>query len=89
MIIYLSNALSLDGQSQLRTMAYTVFPHAKAKGRKNEYNEKGRFPGVKTDLGSYILKKIFSIFAFRCMVKQPLIWSETTLIIAIDFSGLV
>ena len=70
-------------------MAYTVFPYAKAKGRKNEGNEKGRFPGVKTDLDSYILKKIFSIFAFRCMVKCPLIGAEIALPIAIKFSGLV
>ena len=66
-------------------MASTVFPHAKAKGRKNEGNEKGRFPGVKTDLDSYILKIIFSIFAFRYMVKLPLI----ALAIAIKYSGLV
>ena len=33
------------------------FPHAKAKGRKNKGNEKGRFLSVKTDLDSYILKK--------------------------------
>ena len=70
-------------------MAHTVFPQAKAKGRKNEGNEKGRFPGVKTDLESYILKKIFSIFAFRCMVKWPLIGAEISPVIAIKFSGLV
>ena len=38
---------------------HTVFPHAKAKGRKNEGNEKGRFPGVKTDLDSYYSKENF------------------------------
>ena len=70
-------------------MAYTVFPHAKAKGRKNEGNEKGRFPGVKTDLDSYIQKKIFSIFAFRCMVKWPSIGTKIRPVKSIKFSGLV
>ena len=33
--------------------------------------------------------RIFSIFVFRCMVKQPLIGGENSLCIAIKFSGLV
>ncbi len=70
-------------------MAYIVFPQAKAKGCKNEGNEKARFPGVKTDLDSYILKRIFSIFAFHCMVKWPLIGAEIAPAIVIKFSGLV
>jgi hypothetical protein len=40
-------------------MAYTVFPHAKAKGRKNEGNEKGRFPSEEADL-EVIFSKSFS-----------------------------
>ena len=33
--------------------------------------------------------RIFSIFAFRCMVKLPLIGAEIAPAIAIKFSGLV
>ena len=33
--------------------------------------------------------RIFSIFAFRCMVKWPLIGTEIAPVIAIKFSGLV
>ena len=33
--------------------------------------------------------RIFSIFAFRCMVKLPLIGTEIAPVIAIKFSGLV
>ena len=33
--------------------------------------------------------RIFSIFAFRCMVKWPLIGGEIAPAIAIKFSGLV
>ena len=33
--------------------------------------------------------RFFSIFAFRCMVKLPLIEAEIVLAIAIKFSGLV
>ena len=54
-----------------------------------------------TDWGQYLCKethkicknatffRIFSIFAFRCMVKLPLIGAEIAPAIAIKFSGLV
>jgi hypothetical protein len=47
---------SLDVSLQLCTMAYTVFPHAKAKGRKNEGNEKVGFQARKPTLKLYSLK---------------------------------
>ena len=33
--------------------------------------------------------RFFSIFAFRCMVKWPLIGTKIALVIAVKFSGLV